>query len=84
MAKALIVERGVSEGCWYGSPRLEGLLDLAVQTQVPLLLWKQIVGDHGNLEAPPWHQGRQEVGTEGQGLLSSKGLALWLRGRCQC
>lgn len=31
---------------------LKGLLVWGAQAQVPLLLWKQIVGDHGDLEAP--------------------------------
>lgn len=30
---------------------LEGLLVWGTQAQIPLLLWKQVVGDHGNLEA---------------------------------
>lgn len=58
---------------------LERLLLWGAQAQVPLLLWKQIVWNHRDLEATLGSRvGRRRV-LESSACRTWKGLALWLR-----
>lgn len=59
---------------------LEGLLVWGAQAQVPLLLWKQIVWNHRDLEATLGSRiSRRRVLERGGAGGARKGLALWLR-----
>lgn len=58
---------------------LEGLLVWGAQAQVPLLLWKQIVWNHRDLEATLGSRISRRWVLERGASGAWKGLALWLR-----